>query len=79
MSAAARHLVNDTFPEDQAQIRRRLDEIWATARSRDLESFHLYGPKFTEFKDGQPRGDAAANRKGEEGGLALLGDPKVDM
>jgi ketosteroid isomerase-like protein len=82
MSAAARHLVNDTFPEDQAQIRRRLDEIWATARSRDferLESFHLYGPKFTEFKEGKPRGDARSCAHGERMTFTMIDEPSVDM
>jgi hypothetical protein len=72
----------ETYPDSQAQVKKRLDEIWATATTRDfakLESFHLYGPKFTEFKDGGPRGDAAANRKGEKEELSALVDPKVDM
>ena len=75
-------LATDTYPEAQAQVKKRLDEIWAVVGKKDftkLATFHMYGPKFTEFKDGQPRGDAAANRKEEEGGLAMLGDPKVDM
>ena len=72
----------ETYPEAQAQIRRRLDEIWATWASKDvakIESFHLYGPKFTEFKDGQPRGDGDANRKSEKEFAAVLTDSKVEM
>ena len=41
---------------------------WAAAAARDfdrLESFHLYGPEFTSFKDGGRREDAAANAAGE--------------
>ena len=37
----------------QAQVRARLEEIWPTAAARDfdrLESFHLYGPKFTSSR-----------------------------
>ena len=72
----------ETYPEAQAQIRKRLDEIWATWASKDvakLESFHLYGPKFTSFKDGQARGDGDANRKVEKEFAAVLSDSKVEM
>jgi ketosteroid isomerase-like protein len=75
-------LATDTNPEAQAQVKKRLDEIWSVCAKKDfakLASFHMYGPKFTEFKDGEPRGDAAANRKTEETELGMLGDPKVDM
>jgi ketosteroid isomerase-like protein len=75
-------LATDSYPEAQAQVKKRLEEIWAVCAKKDfakLASFHMYGPKFTEFKDGQPRGDAAANRKTEETELGMLGDPKVDM
>ena len=69
-------------PEAQAQVKKRLEEIWAIVPTRDfakLESLHLYGPKFTEFKDGQPRGDAEANRKGEKEFFSMLTDSKVEM
>jgi ketosteroid isomerase-like protein len=75
-------VAKDSNPEAQAQVKKRLDEIWAVADTKDfakLASFHMYGPKFTEFKDGAPRGDAAANRKEEETELGMLVDPKVDM
>ncbi|HXI54994.1 MAG TPA: nuclear transport factor 2 family protein [Polyangia bacterium] len=72
----------EAYPELQAQVRRRLDEIWATIAAKDvakLESFHLYGPKFTSFKDGQSRGDGDANKKGEKEFIAVLTDSKVEM
>ena len=75
-------LATESYPESQAQVKKRLDEIWAVCAKRDfakLASFHLYGPKFTEFKEGASRGDAAANRKTEEEELAMLADPQVDM
>jgi len=75
-------LAAEAYPESQAQVRKRLDEIWTTCAAKDfakLASFHLYGPKFTEFKDGAPRGDAATNKKVEEEELGMLVDPKVDM
>jgi ketosteroid isomerase-like protein len=76
------NIVNETYPDAQAQIRRRLDEIWATAAKRDferLESFHLYGPKFTEFKDGKVRGNATTCAAGERTLFGMLEGPSVDM
>src|SRR5215831_7092487 len=72
----------ETNPEAQAQVRKRLDDIWATIASKDvskLESFHLYGPKFTAFKDGQARADGEANKKEEREFFAVLTDSRVDM
>ncbi len=66
----------------EAQVRRRLDEIWTTAAARDfakLESFHLYGPLFTEFKEGRPRGDAASCAAGERAIFGQLDGASVDM
>jgi ketosteroid isomerase-like protein len=68
--------------EAQAQVRKRLDEIWASASQRDfarLGSYHLYGAKFTEFKDGAPRGNAASGEKGERAFFGALNDSKVSM
>ena len=75
-------LARDTYPEAQAEVRQRLDDIWAAVAAKDLarlESYHLYGPKFTEFKDGAPRGDAEANKRGERQFFSALSDSKVDM
>ena len=66
----------------QAQVRARLEEIWPTAAARDfdrLESFHLYGPRFTMFKEGQPRGDAAACAAGERAFFSRLEQSVADM
>ena len=82
MSATPRDIINDTFPDAQSQVRRRLDEIWITARERDferLESFHLYGPKFTEFKEGKARGDAGSCAAGERATITMIEAPVVDM
>jgi len=75
-------VATDPNPDAQVQIKKRLDEIWANGVTKDFakqESFHLYGPKFTEFKDGQPRGDAEANKKEEKEIISMLVDPKIDM
>jgi ketosteroid isomerase-like protein len=68
--------------DEQAAIKKRLDEIWSTFDSKDiarLESYHWYGPKFTEFKDGARRGDAEANRTGEARVVAGIKDAKIVM
>jgi len=75
-------IIHDTYPEAQAQIRARLNDIWTAAAARDferLESFHLYGPKFTDFKDGKPRGDAKSCAAGERATFSMLEGPTVDM
>jgi ketosteroid isomerase-like protein len=75
-------MIHQPYSEDQTAIRRRLDEIWSAAADRDferLESFHEYGPKFTEFKDGRPRGDAATCAAGERMVFGTLVGPEVEM
>ena len=61
------------FPAEQAQIRQRLAEIIDAAVKKDfprLDSYHLYGPKFTKFDTVAARRlDADAARKGEHDGL----------
>jgi len=82
MSTDHRDIVHDTFPDAQAAIRRRLDQIWETCAKRDferLESFHLYGPKFTEFKGGKPRGNAHSCAAGERAFFQMIEGPAVDM
>ena len=78
--ATAAPTASDT--QAQEQVRRRLEEIWPTAAARDferLESFHLYGPKFTEFKEARPRGDAATCAAGERAFFSRVEHPVADM
>ena len=69
------HTANPQASEDRerAQIQQRLQEVFAAAESKDfnrLDSYHLYGPKFTKFTGSSPeRLDAAAGQKGEHDGL----------
>jgi ketosteroid isomerase-like protein len=62
----------------QAEIRRRLDEIVDACEKKDferLDSYHLYGPKFTKFTpEAAERLDAEAGRKGEHDGLSGAAD-----
>jgi ketosteroid isomerase-like protein len=81
-TATRSHAVADQQTQAQQEVHRRLEEIWPTAAARDferLESFHLYGPMFTEFKDGRPRGDAASCAAGERATFSRLEQPSVDM
>lgn len=72
---ASLHTANPqaTQAREQAQIQRRLQEVFVAAESRDfdqLDRYHLYGPKFTKFSgSSSDRLDAAAGRKGEHDGL----------
>src|SRR5262245_37405199 len=75
---------------EQVQIQRRLNEVFAAAESKDftrLDSYHLYGPKFTKFTGSSPdRLDAAAAQNGEHEGLGAAkglvmraADLKIDV
>src|SRR6266852_1893687 len=64
------------YPEENSQIERRLQQVIVAAESKDfdrLDSYHLYGPKFTKFSGSSAqRLDAAAGRKGEHDGLGAI-------
>jgi len=57
-------LINDEFPEAQKEIIETFGAITQSLKDGDMNkliSFHTYGPKFTEFKKGEPRNDGTAN------------------
>ncbi len=57
-------LINDEFPESQAEIREVFDGILKSIEEKDIEkliSYHAYGPKFTEFQDGERRTGSKEN------------------
>jgi ketosteroid isomerase-like protein len=61
-------VIEETYPEEQAKVERRIQEIMSAARTKDvdrLESYHLFGPKFTKFDDFEPldRQDAETTRR----------------
>ena len=61
-------LVNDEFPEAQQEIMQTFGAIAQSIKDGDMDkliSFHAYGPKFTEFKNGEPRNGDEANEKYE--------------
>ena len=81
-SQAERDIINDPFPEAQAEVTEILEEIYETAQSQDLDklsSYHLYGPKFTEFKSGKPRADAERNKQSEREFFTRISDFEYDL
>ena len=63
-------LINDEFPEAQQEIMETFGAIAQSIKDGDMDkliSFHAYGPKFTEFKDGEPRNGSEENEKHERG------------
>jgi len=61
-------LINDEFPEAQQEIMDTFGAIVQSLKDGDMDkliSFHAYGPKFTEFKSGEPRNGGEANEEFE--------------
>ena len=61
-------LLNDDFPEARKAIAQTMDSIVQSVKDKDLDrliAFHAYSPKFTEFKNGEPRNDGAENENFE--------------
>ena len=63
-------------PKEAREIAGRLLEIMDACEKKDfvrLESYHLYGPKFTKFStESAGRLDAESARKGERDGLSAV-------
>ena len=62
--------VNEMFPDEQEQVKNTLIHIIDLSKNQEVdsvESYHLYGPKFTKFDDGEiiGRQDAAMAEKSE--------------
>ena len=63
-------LVNDEFPEAQQEVLETFQAIAQSIIDGDMDkliSFHAYGAKFTEFKDGAPRNGGEDNEEYERG------------
>lgn len=61
-------LIKDEFPEAKAEVMKTFGEIAQSIKDGDIDkliSFHAYGPKFTEFKNGEPRNGDEANEAHE--------------
>lgn len=58
------------FTAEQEEVMETMQGITQSVMDGDIDkliSFHAYGPKFTEFKDGAPRNDDVANEEFERG------------
>lgn len=61
-------LVNDEFPGSKEAIKKTMDSIAQSVKDGDIDrliSFHAYSPKFTEFKNGEPRNGGKENEEFE--------------
>lgn len=61
-------LVNDEFPDAKKEVMETFGAIAQSIKDGDVDkliSFHAYGPKFTEFKNGEPRNGGKANEEHE--------------
>ncbi|RKR07813.1 SnoaL-like protein [Maribacter vaceletii] len=61
-------LLNQEFPEAQQEIIETFGAIAQSLKDGDMDkliSFHAYGPKFTEFKNGELRNGDEANESYE--------------
>jgi ketosteroid isomerase-like protein len=73
--------VQTDYAKERTQIEQRLQEVIVAAETKDfarLDSYHLYGPKFTKFTGSTAeRLDAAAGREGEHKGLGAANGLKM--
>ena len=76
-------LINEEFPEAVAEIQETLAGIGQSIQDKDLDkliSYHAYGPKFTEFKDGEPRNGDVDNEEHERNVFGSVTEVvKMDM
>lgn len=61
-------LITAEFPEAKQEVMETFGAIAQSIKDKDLDkliSFHAYSPKFTEFKNGEPRNGGEANEAHE--------------
>jgi|AntRauTorckE6833_2_1112554.scaffolds.fasta_scaffold11666_2 ketosteroid isomerase-like protein len=83
------NLITNQFPEAQAELQAVLDGIFKAIQDKDADkliSYHIYGPKFTEFRDSEQRFNSQDNEDFERGLVGAisgfdynLGDLKIDV
>jgi ketosteroid isomerase-like protein len=75
-------IIQEVFPDEQAAIKVVLDSIFyciANDKTEQLLSYHLYSPKFTEFRDGLKRLGSAENKEYETGLVSAVSDFKYEL
>jgi ketosteroid isomerase-like protein len=68
-------IITYQFPEAQAEIKVVLDGIFKSIQDKDADkliSNHIYGPKFTEFRDSEQRTGSAENEQYERGFVGAI-------
>tara|TARA_R110002012_G_scaffold312603_1_gene523504 strand:- start:5326 stop:5802 length:477 start_codon:yes stop_codon:yes gene_type:complete len=66
------NIITDEFPSAKAEVKAVLDGIEQSIRDNNMDkliSYHAYGPKFTEFKNGEERTGSLENEEFERGFL----------
>lgn len=67
-SAISVDLITEEFPDAKQEVMETFGAIAQSIKDGDMDkliSFHAYGPKFTEFKNGEPRNGGVANEAHE--------------
>jgi len=62
--------ITNEYPAEKAEVMETFNEITASVKAGDIDkliSFHAYGSKFTEFKQGAPRNGGEENEAFERG------------
>lgn len=82
-------IINDDFPKAKAEIKTVLDDIFKCFQDNEADrliAHHIYGPKFTEFRNDSPRFGSEENEEYERGFVGAisafdynLGDLKIDV
>jgi len=70
-------ILTNEFPSAKTEIKSVLDGIEQSIRDNDMDrliAFHAYGPKFTEFKNGERRTGSLENEKFEREFLGSFTD-----
>src|SRR5690606_14386764 len=75
-------LITNDYPEAKAEIQAVLDGIFKSIQDRDIDkllSYHAYGPKFTEFRDGAMRTSSQGNEDHERGLVKAISGFEYDL
>ncbi|ULC60171.1 nuclear transport factor 2 family protein [Flaviramulus sp. BrNp1-15] len=82
-------ILNDDFPEAKAEIKKVIDDIFKCFQENDADKLiahHIYGSKFTEFRNDEPRFGSEENEAYERGFVGAisnfdytLGGLKIDV
>lgn len=75
-------IITNIFPESQLEIQEVLDGIFTSIQNKDADkliSYHVYGPKFTEFRDSAPRFGSAGNEEYERRFVAAISSFEYDL